>query len=229
MMDMNAPTTLDQIDAEEAALVAQVIALRGRKAEVRERELGSATERAQALIDRYEITADKLTFPVPPSVPKYRDPLSDETWSGKGNAPLWTKGKPLEQFLNPEWVAKNARDEQAKAERDARKAKRAAKKAEEAAKVNKSREQIDNAGLNEVAGDVHQHVVTGSSTPTNDVNASTLATNGPSVQAEAVGHNDAVNTTMNDNDTVQHAASSVVANANPVPMIGQKAPAVVAS
>ncbi|KVN60310.1 H-NS histone family protein [Burkholderia stagnalis] len=180
MMEMNVSTALDQIDAEEAALVAQVIALRGRKAEARERELGSAIERAQALITRYGITNDKLTFPAQPSIPMYRDPLSDETWSGKGNAPLWTRGKPLEQFLNPEWVVKKAKEEQVKAEREAKKAERAAKKAEkDAAKVQKCREQL-----------------------------TTTATTSPSVQREASSHNDAVNESANENDTVQHAGNA---------------------
>ncbi|MFL9914145.1 H-NS histone family protein [Paraburkholderia fungorum] len=230
MMDVNATTTLDQIDAEEAALVAQVIALRGRKAEARERELGSAIEQAQALINRYEITNDKLTFPVPPSMPMYRDPLSDETWSGKGNAPLWAKNKPLEQFLNPEWVAKNAKKEQAKAERDAKKAERAAKKSEkDAAKVNKGREQIANAGANEVADAVSQPVVTEGSPATNEASATTPATTTPSVQTEVIGHNDAVNVSMNVNDTVQQLGSVVFADVTPAPLIVQQAPAVVAS
>ncbi|MBN3804955.1 H-NS histone family protein [Paraburkholderia sp. Ac-20336] len=204
--------------------MAQVIALRGRKAEARERELGSAIEQVQALINRYGITNEKLTFPVPPSIPKYRDPLSDETWSGKGNAPLWTKGKQLEQFLNPEWVAKKAKDEQAKAEHEAKKAERAARKAEkEAATANKCREQIANAGGNDVAGYMHQPVVRGSSTATNEANASTLTRTGPSAQTEATGHNDAARVPMNDNDTVQQVGSVVVADATPAPMVAQSA------
>lgn len=30
---------------------------------------------------------------------KYRDPNSGATWSGRGRAPLWLKGRPKEDFL----------------------------------------------------------------------------------------------------------------------------------
>ncbi|CAJ8041933.1 histone family protein nucleoid-structuring protein H-NS [Burkholderia pseudomallei] len=230
MMEMNATTTLDQIDAEEAALMAQVIALRGRKAEARERELGSAIEQAQALINRYGITNDKLTFPAQPSIPMYRDPLSDETWSGKGNAPLWAKDKPLEQFLNPEWVEKKAKEEQAKVERAAKKVERAAKKAEkEAAKAKKCREQIADAGPNQVAGAARQPVVTESSTTTKEVDASTLFTSGASMKSETTGRNDAVNVSMYEKDMEQQAGSVVVADVTLAPLVTQYAPAVVAA
>jgi DNA-binding protein H-NS len=34
--------------------------------------------------------------PVPP---KYRDPVTGKTWSGRGNAPKWISGKDFAQFL----------------------------------------------------------------------------------------------------------------------------------
>ncbi|KWH15137.1 hypothetical protein WL98_01935 [Burkholderia multivorans] len=149
--------------------MAQVIAARGRKAEAREREVGAATEQAQALINRYQITSDKLTFPALPSIPMYLDPVSNETWSGKGNAPLWAKNKPLEQFLNPAWVAKKAKEDQAKAQRKAKTAERAAKKAEKgAATVNKCREQIANTDAKQVEGAASQFVVTDGHMASND-------------------------------------------------------------
>ncbi|KGW92089.1 H-NS family nucleoid-associated regulatory protein [Burkholderia pseudomallei] len=231
MMDMNVIATLDQIDAEEAALVAQVIALRGRKAEARERELGSAIEQAQALINRYGITNDKLTFPAQPSIPMYRDLLSDETWSGKGNAPLWAKDKPLEQFLNPEWVAKKVKEEQAKAEREAKKVERVEKKAEkEAAKAKKCSEQIAGTGANQTAGAARQPVVTKAPTATNEANAPTLFTSGAGMKAEAIGHHDdAESVSMNEKDMSQQAGGVVVADVTSAPMVTQYAPAVVAA
>ncbi|EDS82163.1 H-NS histone family protein [Burkholderia pseudomallei S13] len=34
-----------------------------------------------------------------PTVPKYRDPKTGATWSGRGREPGWIKGKKRERFL----------------------------------------------------------------------------------------------------------------------------------
>jgi DNA-binding protein H-NS len=34
-----------------------------------------------------------------PSQPKYRDPATGATWSGRGRAPGWIQGKKRERFL----------------------------------------------------------------------------------------------------------------------------------
>jgi len=54
----------------------------------------------------YGVTAEDLGFmeaptsrPRPPVQPKYRDPATGQTWSGRGRAPAWIAGKDMTQFL----------------------------------------------------------------------------------------------------------------------------------
>jgi DNA-binding protein H-NS len=100
--------TLDQIEAEHNAARRRFEETDARLKEAIARNRESVIQRLQADIYRYGITKSEVKLAVPPSVPKYRDPVTGDTWSGKGNAPLWTQGKPLEQFINPEWLAKQA-------------------------------------------------------------------------------------------------------------------------
>ncbi|WP_154394650.1 H-NS histone family protein, partial [Burkholderia pseudomallei] len=39
---------------------------------------------------------DKRRGPLPP---KYRNPMTGETWCGRGRAPKWMSGSPREAFL----------------------------------------------------------------------------------------------------------------------------------
>jgi DNA-binding protein H-NS len=100
--------TLDQIEAEREAARKSLEAIQVRLNDAIARDRKSAIQRVQADIYRYGIAKSEVKFAPPPSVSKYRDPVSGNTWSGKGNAPLWTQGKPLEQFINPEWLTKQA-------------------------------------------------------------------------------------------------------------------------
>lgn len=102
----NVVATMDEIEAARDAARAVLAEAEKQLLEAQQRDQGAAIARVQAEINRYFITKDKLKFPTPPSVPMYRNPVTGETWSGKGNAPRWAKDQPLEQFVNPAWQAK---------------------------------------------------------------------------------------------------------------------------
>lgn len=71
----------------------------------------------KALIAAYDLTAEELGYPVPPpppkrerkpekrrdrsikGPPKYRDPATGVTWTGKGRVPDWIIGKNYDDFL----------------------------------------------------------------------------------------------------------------------------------
>lgn len=76
--------------------------------EARKRELADAVTQVRKLIAEYGLTAQDV-FPsgrksagsraggkVPP---KYRDPATGQTWTGRGKAPKWIEGKDRTQFL----------------------------------------------------------------------------------------------------------------------------------
>jgi DNA-binding protein H-NS len=73
----------------------------------RKREIADAAAKVRAMIAEYGLT-EKDVFSgrrggrraslgkVPP---KYRDPASGKTWTGRGKAPKWIDGKDRTQFL----------------------------------------------------------------------------------------------------------------------------------
>ena len=76
--------------------------------EARKRELADAVAQVRKLIAEYGLTAQDV-FPsgrksagsraggkVPP---KYRDPATGQTWTGRGKVPKWIDGKDRTQFL----------------------------------------------------------------------------------------------------------------------------------
>ena len=76
--------------------------------EVRKTELTDAVQKVRALAEEYGLTADdifpktrsaktaKATTKVPP---KYRDPSTGKTWSGRGLAPQWMQGEDAREKL----------------------------------------------------------------------------------------------------------------------------------
>jgi DNA-binding protein H-NS len=91
-------------------LRAQLAELNARIEQVRAAEMGDAIERCRAIIDEFDLTAFDLGFvkvqsiPSPtrvtrtfkgrmrvraPIPPKYRDPATGVTWSGRGRTPRW--------------------------------------------------------------------------------------------------------------------------------------------
>ena len=70
--------------------------------------------RAKQELDKLEVTRNKLlgiidsewleavagdTAPAKPADPKYRDPVTGKTWSGKGKRPKWFDARRTEDFL----------------------------------------------------------------------------------------------------------------------------------
>ncbi len=92
-------TTVAQLLAQKAALEAQIEA--AQKAQVAE-----GIAKAKAIIEQYQLTkedlfgsSEKRARKASGSVaPKYKDPISGATWTGRGKAPKWIEGKDRSQF-----------------------------------------------------------------------------------------------------------------------------------
>jgi DNA-binding protein H-NS len=91
-------------------LLNQIAQLNQQAEAIRRQEIGGIVTEIRQLMAQYQLTAADLGFfsetprmkatraPVPP---KYRDPMSGKTWSGRGLAPKWVaalaeQGKTLE-------------------------------------------------------------------------------------------------------------------------------------
>jgi DNA-binding protein H-NS len=88
--------------AQKAKLEEELIA-------ARKREISDAVSRVRELVAEYELTPSDV-FPGGGRgrarsgsrgsvAPKYRNPETGETWSGRGRSPNWLKGKKRESFL----------------------------------------------------------------------------------------------------------------------------------
>ncbi|KWF33416.1 H-NS histone family protein [Burkholderia pseudomultivorans] len=73
----------------------------------REKAIADAIAEIRAKIEEFDITPEELGFrplgaaaakPKRPLPPKYRNPKTGETWSGRGRAPAWL-GKNRTRFL----------------------------------------------------------------------------------------------------------------------------------
>lgn len=75
--------------------------------DARKRELAEAVSKVRALVDEYELTAADIFSParavraggagskVPP---KYKNPATGETWTGRGKAPKWIQDQDRSKF-----------------------------------------------------------------------------------------------------------------------------------
>jgi DNA-binding protein H-NS len=89
-------------------LLSQIETLQNQVAEVRQREVGEAIAKVRALVAEYQLTTSDV-FPSGKGkssakktgkvAPKYRDPVSGNTWSGRGLAPKWLAGKNKTDYL----------------------------------------------------------------------------------------------------------------------------------
>lgn len=85
----------------------QIKQLQHQAEELRKKELGNAISQIKSIMAEYGITtADlgmgtkkKSTRPRAPLAPKYRNPTTGETWSGRGKAPKWIDQKNREKYL----------------------------------------------------------------------------------------------------------------------------------
>jgi DNA-binding protein H-NS len=87
-------------------LLAQRDALEQQIASARAAEISEALTKIRTLVADYGLTVEDV-FPAkkqkaaPQSSvePKYRDPATGQTWTGRGKPPLWIKDKDRDQFL----------------------------------------------------------------------------------------------------------------------------------
>ncbi|WP_082248898.1 H-NS family nucleoid-associated regulatory protein [Burkholderia pseudomallei] len=89
-------------------LKAQLEALQQEAEAVRIAELQAVIQQVRDVVQQYGLTPEDIfgrqraprgkaaKTPVPP---KYRDPKTGATWSGRGREPSWIKGKKHERFL----------------------------------------------------------------------------------------------------------------------------------
>lgn len=94
-------------------LLAQQVAIAKRVDEMRQRRRADAIANVQAAIAENGLTPSEVfgttraaKGPKTPKVsgkvaPKYRDPETGKTWTGRGKAPLWIAGKDKSIFLIP--------------------------------------------------------------------------------------------------------------------------------
>ncbi|QYY33580.1 H-NS histone family protein (plasmid) [Cupriavidus pinatubonensis] len=91
-------------------LLAQKADLDARIEEARAAEVGAAIEKIRALMEQFGLTPDdvvqkrrgrpagKVKAERQPLAPKYQDPKTGQTWSGRGRAPAWI-GRNRDRFL----------------------------------------------------------------------------------------------------------------------------------
>ena len=93
-------------------LIAQREALDKQIAETRRQEIADAVKQVKALVTEYGLSAADV-FPTSNGVkamkiaatargkvaPKYRDPATGNTWTGRGRTPLWLAGHDKSKFL----------------------------------------------------------------------------------------------------------------------------------
>ena len=75
--------------------------------DARQRELAEAVSKVRALADEYGLTAADVFPPTRATrgsgaggkvAPKYKNPETGETWTGRGKAPKWIQDKDRSQF-----------------------------------------------------------------------------------------------------------------------------------
>jgi DNA-binding protein H-NS len=90
-------------------LQAKIADLQAQAEQVRREERQQAIDMAKTMISTYDITARDLGLDKAPKVktgpkpgnkvsPKYRDPASGATWSGRGKTPRWINGADRSQY-----------------------------------------------------------------------------------------------------------------------------------
>lgn len=86
----------------------QIAKLQTLAEEARQGEIAEARRRVRELMSEHNLSiadfsasgkVQKSAAPKKIVAPKYRDPKSGATWTGRGREPLWLKGKSKEKFL----------------------------------------------------------------------------------------------------------------------------------
>lgn len=87
-------------------LLKQREALEKQISEARRQELAGAIAQVRALVEEFGLTAQDV-FPAGRArsagtgakvAPKYRDPVTKQTWTGRGKAPKWIQNQDRAQF-----------------------------------------------------------------------------------------------------------------------------------
>ena len=95
--------------SQYAKLKDQIARLQERAEEVRRQEIADVVAEIHAKMAQYGLSAGDLGFAerarrgrppkkLPPA-PKYRDPKTGATWTGRGKPPTWIVGKDRDHFL----------------------------------------------------------------------------------------------------------------------------------
>lgn len=91
-------------------LLAQQTELARKVEEARQRELSDAVTRIRAIVDEYNLVPSDIfssremnrgtTSPTAGTKvsPKYRNPQTGQTWTGRGKPPKWIEGQDRKQF-----------------------------------------------------------------------------------------------------------------------------------
>lgn len=90
-----------------AELIAQKEAIEQQIKALRKSERQDAIAKVREIIAEFDLSADEVftkTIKGTKSTrgkvaPKYRDPISGKTWTGRGRSPRWLDGKNLGDFL----------------------------------------------------------------------------------------------------------------------------------
>jgi DNA-binding protein H-NS len=89
-----------------AELIAQKEALEQQINDLRKNERQGAIAKAREIIAEFELTADdlfvkgaKVAGTRSKAAPKYIDPATGKTWTGRGKPPLWIAGKNKDDYL----------------------------------------------------------------------------------------------------------------------------------
>lgn len=96
--------TADITSQDKLTAILEVNAILLKVAEASDNDRALLLQRAGAKIKEHDLMADlglkkKSSATTTPGVPKYKNPISNQTWSGRGYAPIWIKGKDRTQFL----------------------------------------------------------------------------------------------------------------------------------
>ncbi len=76
--------------------------------EARKREIADVVEKVRAMVGEYGLSVQDVfpagrrsgvRRPTGKVAPKYRDPVTGQTWTGRGKAPKWIDGKDRSKFL----------------------------------------------------------------------------------------------------------------------------------
>jgi DNA-binding protein H-NS len=88
-------STYKELLAQREALEAQIEA-------ARKQEVNEVVTKIRGLVQDYGLTADDIFAarrPTQAVAPKYRNPETGDTWTGRGKPPTWIRDKDRSQFV----------------------------------------------------------------------------------------------------------------------------------